>query len=93
MTVNPPPPPKSQAQRVYAKFGGPAHLAIALRQAHKAGAVAKKYAPSTVYRWDYPKAKGGTGGIIPNGAWPDIHALAKRRGVFITTDDLFPGEK
>lgn len=93
MTLNPPPPPKSQAERVYAKFGGPARMAIALRELAARGLVAKKYAPSTVYRWGYSKAAGGTGGVIPSSAWADIMVLAKRRGVLITTDDLFPGEK
>lgn len=76
------PKERSQAERIIEKFGGAYKMAATL------GA-----RPSTVYRWTYPKEKGGCGGLVPSTAMPKILALARREGVFLTGDDLYPGRK
>lgn len=77
----------SQADRILAKFGGPTRLAYILRSIgiHSRG-------QSTIARWRYPKSKGGTGGRIPNQAWPLVFAAARAEGIVITAEDLDPRE-
>ena len=45
---------------------------------------------SRVYRWTYPKERGGTGGLIPAQYHQPIlrHAIAAGKG--LTPDDFFP---
>lgn len=45
---------------------------------------------ATVFRWDYPRAKGGTGGFIPTKAWPDILLAARCDGIILTSEDFDP---
>jgi hypothetical protein len=70
---------QTQAQRMFAKFGGARPLALALG-----------LAPSTVYRWDYGPERGGSSGVIPTRALPKIAALARREGIFLTEQDYDP---
>ncbi|MEH6502983.1 MAG: amino-acid N-acetyltransferase [Cycloclasticus sp.] len=56
------------------KFGGVKPLAAAINKD-----------PATIYRWTYPKSKGGTGGIIPSSAIGKITEAA--RLLNITLDD------
>jgi hypothetical protein len=72
----------SQARRIFQKFGNARRLAQAIG-----------CQPSTVYRWDYPKDKGGTGGLIPSSALPEVLEAARQAGIFITSDDLYPGRR
>lgn len=44
----------------------------------------------TVAKWKRPKAKGGTGGIIPYGHVNAIVAAAKADGISLTGDDFMP---
>lgn len=83
----PPPPPKSQAERIIAKFGGARRLAIILKQADESQALN----PSSIYRWTYPKEKGGTGGVVPTAALPLLIKAARLEGIFLTPEDLYPG--
>lgn len=80
-------PPRSQAQRIVDKFGGARRLASALHAADPS------YArhPSNVYRWLYPREKGGTGGVIPTSALPLVITAARIEGIYLTADDLYPG--
>lgn len=64
------PAARSQASRVAALFGGQQRLAALL-------GVSKV----TVYRWDHPPVKGGSGGSIPDRHWPAIRSLAGAHGV------------
>jgi hypothetical protein len=80
-------PQPSQAERVIAKFGGARDLARAFQ------AINKPKDPSTIFKWTYPKSKGGTGGLIPTRVWPDVMAAARYSGVFITIEDLDPRPK
>lgn len=47
-----------------------------------------KLAPSTVYRWGYPKERNGLGGIIPQEHHRRIKTLAQRRGIKLTAEDF-----
>lgn len=66
------------ATDIVAKFGGVASLATALRLPH-----------STVLRWTYPRAKGGTDGEIPRKRWRQLLALAEEKGVALSAADFF----
>ena len=73
------PAKKSQARRIFDKFGGARRIAEGL-----------SVAPSTVYRWDYEPERGGSGGVIPTRALPKLAALARREGIFLTEQDMDP---
>jgi len=45
---------------------------------------------SRVYRWMYPKEKGGTGGLIPQTDAPAILAYAKSKRIPLKEKDFFP---
>lgn len=70
----------TQAERVIAKFGGAATLAKLIGRN-----------PTSVYRWMYPKSVGGSDGLIPSSALRLVLDAARREGIFITSDDLYPG--
>lgn len=65
-----------KARTVIEKFGGPRKLAELLNKDR-----------TTVYRWTYPRKKGGTGGI-PRAAQSEILRLAKLMGINVTAEDL-----
>lgn len=75
------------AAKVILRFGGARRLCEAIR------AVDSRYsglAPSTVYRWAYPRrVRGGQGGCIP----PKMHGVvlkaARYAGVLLKPTDLF----
>lgn len=69
----------TQAERVIAKFGSAYRLAKLLNRN-----------PSSVYRWTHPKARGGTGGIIPAAAMRELLKIARVEGVLLTPADLDP---
>ena len=69
----------TQAETVLAKFGGACRLAKLLG-----------CSDSTVFRWTYPRANGGTDGIVPGKALRKVLAIAAARGVVITAQDLYP---
>lgn len=89
-TVEAPPRPRSQAERVIAKFGGPYKLARAVAALGRADA---KLNPATVYRWQYSKDKGGTGGLIPTSSLHLVLEAARWDGIYLSTDDLDPRRK
>lgn len=72
----------TQAERVIAKFGGARRLAEAFKTAgfYKG--------PASIYKWTYPREKGGTAGVIPTKAWPILHKVARLNGVLITAQDM-----
>ena len=69
------------ATEVLQKLGGPADTARALNVARQA-----------VYRWTWPRERGGTGGTIPQKHHLSILRIAKERGVEISADDMLPRE-
>lgn len=77
----------TQAGRILLKFGGPKRLSEILL------AIGRPRTYATVFRWDYPKEKGGTGGWIPGNAWPDIFAAARFEGLILTSEDIDPRQR
>lgn len=75
---------KSQAQRIIDKFGNPYRLSAALK---RAGITRNATA---IYKWTYPRSKGGTDGLIPTKALNEILAAARLEGIMLTQDDLDP---
>lgn len=43
-----------------------------------------------IYKWMYPRAKNGGGGIIPVKAYDKIFRAAKYAGIILTSSDLDP---
>lgn len=68
----------SIAERVIEKCGGVANTAKLLNKSQ-----------SWVYRWTYPKDRGGTGGTVPQSSQHDLLRLAKDGKVEITPADFF----
>lgn len=75
----------SQAERVFAKFGGVRRLAQVLAE------MGRPKNLTTLYRWTYPKPR-GTGGRIPSNAWRDLLLAATRIGLELTDEDTRPEE-
>ena len=79
----------SQAERIIRKFGGPRDLWRSLQVLDPS----KHRNPTSIYRWQYSKAVGGTGGLIPTAALGDIIEAARANGIFLDVDDLDPRPK
>jgi hypothetical protein len=77
-------PLQTQAHRLFEKFGGAMRLVAALK------ACGCPRARWTVFKWAYPLSKGGTGGLIPSRAWPDILYAARCEGVVLDKDVFDP---
>lgn len=75
---------KSQAKIVTAKFGGARSLMRAL------ATIGRKIDAASIYRWDYPREKGGCAGIIPTKNMPDIMAAARHQGILFSAEELDP---
>lgn len=74
----------SQSERVIGKFGSAPNLARALL------AIGSPKTVTSIYRWVYPKEKGGTGGLVPPQAWDAIIKAAHYEGIQITSEDFDP---
>ena len=46
-----------------------------------------------IYRWQYPRQKGGTGGTIPYSYVETLLAEAKSKGVALEPSDFFPAQQ
>lgn len=69
----------TMALRVIRKLGGPARVADLLGMTREA-----------VYKWTYPRERGGTGGYIPARRQLELMVVAKMNGIVLTKDDFFP---
>ena len=69
----------TQADKVISAFGGPKVLSSQLR-----------VTIATVYRWQYPRTRGGSDGLVPAYMWPDLLDLADEMGVELTADHFYP---
>ncbi len=69
----------NQAEKIIAKFGNARRLAE-LIGVH----------PVNVYRWTYPRARGGTDGLIPTSSLAKILMAARTDGILLTIDDFSP---
>lgn len=45
---------------------------------------------SRIYRWMYPKERGGTGGLIPYDVVVVLRAYVEDAGIDLTADDFMP---
>lgn len=79
--------PRTQAERVLAKFGGARRLSALLDH------LGRSKDPASIYKWTYPKERGGTGGVIPTSAWKDLILAARMEGILLTSDDMDCREK
>lgn len=70
----------------------PARSIIERLGGHAVVAAGLGISTTRVYYFTYPKAKGGTDGLIPQKHWPALFRLAKDRGVSLSADDLYPTE-
>ncbi len=80
---------KTQAQKVFDKFGGVPKLHKALKDLGPE----HERAISAIYRWNLPKSKGGTNGMVPNSALQSILLAARAEGIVFTPDDLYSNSK
>lgn len=78
------PRPLTQVDRIVLAFGGVTALRNSLA---KAGVT---LAPSTVYRWNYPRSKRGRDGIIPLESMKAVLAAARNEGIMLTSEHLDP---
>lgn len=69
----------NQAEKIIAKFGNARRLAE-LIGVH----------PVNVYRWTYPRTRGGTDGLIPTASLAKVLYAARADGILLTMDDLAP---
>lgn len=77
----------NQARNVIARFGGPYELAKALASLENPDYTRD---PSQIYRWMYPKARGGTDGMIPTSAIAAVKAAARYVGLLLSSEELQP---
>lgn len=77
---------ETQASRIIEKFGNARKLAKALQQ------VGCPKNPTSIYRWAYPKERGGCGGIIPTAVWPFLLKAARLEGIMLDDEEISPRE-
>jgi len=75
---------RSQAERVLEKFGGASRLARIFKE------MGLDRNRATVYKWLYPRERGGTDGLIPTSAWGDVMNAARLEGILLTAEDMDP---
>lgn len=75
---------RTQAHRVFLKFGGVPNLFEALK------VVQRPRQMQAMYKWLYPKDKGGSDGMIPINAMSDILLAARYAGIVLSSEDLDP---
>jgi amino-acid N-acetyltransferase len=80
-------PRSNQAARIIAYFGGARELAKALQALNDEG-----YArdPSSIYRWTYPRSRGGHDGVIPGDMILAVKAAARLLGIVIPDHEWRP---
>jgi len=67
----------------------PARTVIGKIGTHRVAAVTGKHV-SRVYRWMYPKSRGGTGGLIPQSDMPALLAYAIENQIDLSPAEFFP---
>lgn len=66
------------AAKVIGKLGGPQKVARLV-----------KINQSNVYRWQYPRERGGTGGTVPSQYQQKLLNYARRHGIDLDPSDFF----
>lgn len=77
---------KNQAEAILARFGGPMNLYRIIKEIEPENA----WSHTSIYRWKYPRSKGGTGGVIPSSAFKLLWKAARFHGIILTVEDMFP---
>lgn len=77
-----------QAENLIRKFGGPRKLVETIKAICTDPNEHLTY--SSVYRWLYPKEAGGTGGEVPLQSLKVLLRIARRAGVDLKHDDVYP---
>jgi len=67
----------------------PARTVIGKIGTHRVAAITGKHV-SRVYRWMYPKSRGGTGGLIPQSDMPALLAYAIENQIDLSPAEFFP---
>jgi len=80
---------KTQAERIIDKFGGARELLRCLEETFPD----IRWHASTIYRWTYPRASLGTGGIIPPQSLKYVLKASRHAGLLLTADDIAPGRR
>ena len=75
--------PGTQAGKIITKAGGARNLSRLIEFA-----TGIKVDPSAIYRWNYPKDKGGTGGFIPSSAIPKVTAAFRKDRQVVSQKDF-----
>lgn len=68
----------------------PAEIIIGLFGGKKAIAYICRTDLSSVYRWTYPKKRGGTGGYIPSRHHMKLLIYARSKNITLEAADFFP---
>lgn len=68
-----------QAQRIIDRFGGAPRTAAALGKD-----------VSAIYKWNYEKERGGTDGLVPSSAVPEVMKAANAMGIEFQQGDWDP---
>jgi hypothetical protein len=68
----------SIAERIIKKCGGPRAVAEMLNVKEP-----------TVYRWTYPKSRGGTDGLVPSRYQSRLLRSARLKGISLSPEDFF----
>lgn len=76
--------PRTQAYRIFVKFGGVPGLWEALKTVQRPRQL------QAMYRWLYPKERGGSDGLVPLNAMEDILIAARYMGIILSSEDLDP---
>lgn len=79
----------NQAKRIIDKFGGPREIIHALSLLDDPE---KHRTLGTVYKWTWPRSRGGTNNRVPTAALDSIMEAARLVGVIITPEDLYRKE-
>lgn len=65
------------AERIIEKFGGVSELARL-----------SGWSANSIYKWTYPKSKGGTGGLIPTDKQADVYRLSLAHSKGVAPEDF-----
>lgn len=68
----------------------PAHTIIEKLGGEAAVSAATGTSYTAPYRWQHPREKGGTGGVIPQKHIPALLRLAVEQGIDLSPADFFP---
>lgn len=72
------------ATRIFQKFGTVKHLCEVL------ALIGRPRNINSLYKWQYPRWRGGMAGFIPHRAIADVLAAARFDGILITPEELDP---